>query len=210
MSATLKTFANLPDIRIHRSDEKEFEQVVFAEVLVPDTPNVYNDYWTREGIKHFAYEFMRRGFGIDIDHDNIDRNSPDLVYMVEAFIARDGDPVFIPGSWVVGMKIEDPVIWQDILDGKINGYSYEALVSFVSAILTLEDDGVRTGYTEPDPFDGHTHAFMVLVDTADNRPIEGGTSETNGHSHTIVGHTVTEEADGHTHRYNLVIGKDGK
>lgn len=196
------------DIRLHaRADSPAWEQVVFAEVLLPETPNVYGDYWTRDAIREAAYLFAKHGYGIDVNHDNIDVTGP--VYVVESFIARTGDPDFIEGSWVVGMKIEDAALWQQVLDNDINGYSYEALVAFLSATLKMDDDGVRTGYTEADIEDGHTHAFMVMVD-ATNRPVSGGTDEVNGHSHTISGHTVTDAAAGHTHRYNMVSGKDGK
>ena len=74
------------------------------------------------------------------------------------------------------MRITDDELWDKILNNEINGYSYEATVNFLPAILAEADDGTRTGYTEPDPFDGHRHAFMVLVD-ADNRPLSGGTDE---------------------------------
>jgi hypothetical protein len=191
----------------HRKDAQGWERVVFAEVLIPDTPNVYGDYWTRETIKEAAYMFMREGFGIDVEHDNFDVTGP--VYVIEFFLARDGDPDFIPGSWVVGMKIEDDQLWERVLNNDLNGYSYEALVSFLSATLQIDDDGVRVGFTEADLTDGHKHAFMVMVDE-NNRPISGGTDEENGHSHTISGHTVTDETDGHTHRFTLVIGKEGK
>lgn len=193
-------------IKLHvRADSPDWEQVVFAEVLVPETPNVYGDYWTEAAIREAAYAFMRDGFGIDIEHDNIDRTGP--IYVVETFIAREGDPHFIKGSWVVGMKIEDADLWQKVLDNEINGYSYEALLSFLTATLHIEDDGVRTGFTEPDLEDGHRHVFMVIVDE-NGRPTSGGTDEVDGHWHEITSYPVTKEAAGHTHRYNLVSGKD--
>lgn len=196
------------DVKLVVRQDREWERVVFAEVLVPDVPNVFNDYWTREGVKQAAYLFMMQGFGIDVEHDHIDVSSTQVA-VVESFIARPGDPDFIEGSWVVGMKILDDALWQSVLDGDINGYSYEAFVEFFTAFITTIDDGIRQGVTEPDPEDGHTHDFVVLVDIT-NRPIEGGTSATNGHSHVILTHTVTEEASGHVHRYNLVQGKDAR
>lgn len=188
--------------------EGEWDRMVFAEVLVPGVPNVFNDYWTEEAIKEAAYLFMRQGFGIDVEHDNTDicGGGADVV---ESFIVRDGDPDFIKGSWVVGMYIADDALWAKVLSGDINGFSYQAVVSFLTGILEVEDDGIRTGTTEPDPIDGHTHYFMVMVG-ADNRPKSGGTSDTDGHSHTITSHTVTDESAGHVHRYNLVQGKEGK
>lgn len=188
-------------------NDSTWERLVFAEVLVPNVPNVYNDYWTEEGIKEAAYLFMQEGFGIDVEHDNVDIGGLGA-YVAESFIAREGDPDFIKGSWVVGMRITSDDLWAKVLSGDINGFSYQAVVSFLSAVLEVEDSGVRTGTTEPDPFDGHTHYFMVMVDET-NRPKSGGTSEDEGHSHTISTHTVTDEADDHVHRYNLVQGKEG-
>lgn len=195
------------EMRLVQREDRTYDQVVLAEVLVPEVANVFADYWTRDAIKEAAYLFMREGFGIDVEHDNIDRTGD--VYLVESFIVRPGDPDFIEGSWVVGLRIEDPDLWQQVLDGEINGFSYEAIVAFLEATLTIDDDGVRTGVTEPDEEDGHTHTFMVIVDDT-NRPVSGGTDVVNGHSHKITTHTVTDEAGGHVHRYNLVTGKDGK
>jgi hypothetical protein len=196
------------EVRLSIRADKEWERVVFAEVLIPDVPNVFGDYWTRESVKQAAYVFMQAGFGIDVEHDNVDVQGTGAV-VVESFIVRKGDPDFIEGSWVVGMRIIDDALWAGVLDGTINGYSYEALVEFFSGFITLVDDGMRRGITEPDLEDGHTHEFVVLVDM-NNRPIDGGTTVTDGHAHTISTHTVTDEADGHTHRFNLVSGKDGK
>ena len=191
---------------LKRKDGDEWERVVFAEVLIPNVPNVFGDLWSPAAVREAAYEFMRQGYGIDVDHDNVDVSGP--VHVVESFIVRSGDPDFIEGSWVVAMRVEDDTLWQKILDNEINGYSYEATVNFLAGIFVDEtDDGTRTGYTEPDPYDGHRHAFAVLVD-ANNRPLSGGTDEVDGHSHTISTHTVTDESDGHSHRFNLVTGKD--
>ncbi len=184
-----------------RRQDQEFEHIVFAELLIPNQPNTYGDYWTPDAIKEAAYIFAKEGYGIDINHDNNDITGK--VYVAESFIVRPGDPDFIEGSWVVGMKIEDSEIWQSVLDGDLNGYSYEALVAFLDATLQIEDDMVRTGNTEPDINDGHTHEFMVIVDE-NNRPMSGGTTDTNGHSHLIKIHSITEEAEGHKHRYNLI------
>lgn len=182
-------------------NDAEWERIVFAEVVIPETANVYGDYMSKAQVREFAYSFMRQGFGIDVEHDNVDVS--DTVSVVESFVVRPGDPDFTEGSWVVAMYIGDDTIWQDILDNRINGFSYEALMQFFPAVLQEDDDFTRAGTTEPDLDDGHVHDFFVMVDE-NNRPVSGGTSVTNGHSHTISVHTVTDEAAGHTHRYNLV------
>ena len=196
------------ELKLHVRADNTWERVVMAEVLIPEVPNVFGDYWTREAIKQAAYLFMMKGYGIDVEHDNIDVTGLGAC-VVESFIVRPGDPDFIEGSWVVGMRILDDVLWEAVLSGEINGYSYEALVEFFSGFITVIDDGIRQGTTEPDLEDGHVHEFFVMVNM-ENRPIDGGTTETDGHSHTISVHTVTDEAEGHVHRYNLVSGKDGK
>jgi len=190
-----------------REDAQEWERVAYAEVLIPETPNSHSDYWTKEGIREAMYEFAKKGFGIDLDHDNIDRSGD--IKVVESFIARANDPDFIEGSWVVGVYIGDENIWQDVLNGSLNGYSYEALVSFLPATMTVEDDGIRQGVTEPSTEDGHVHGFLLMVDD-EGYVLQGGTDEVNGHSHTISGSVVTDDADGHNHRYNSVTGVDGK
>ena len=187
-----------------RSDGQPYRQVAYAEVLVPNVANVYGDYWTEEEIVSAAHLFMESQFGIDIEHDNVDITGS--AHVVESFIVRAGDPDFILGSWVVGMHIVDPDVWQQVLDANLNGFSYEAVVSYLTMTLEEDDDGIRQGVTEPHIEDGHTHEFTVFVDE-NNRPISGGTTETGGHSHTISRGVVTGEAEGHVHRYNLVTGR---
>lgn len=179
-----------------------WEQVVFAEVVLPGIPNVYGDISTAEEVKQFAYEYARQGYGIDVGHDKVNvRNQQ--AFVCESFIARDDDPDFVAGAWVVGMKILDGDLWQQILAGEINGYSYMALVSMLPVEILGPSERQVAGTTEPDPADGHTHDYALIVDVL-NHPMVGATSETNGHSHRISVHTVTDVAEGHNHRYQVI------
>lgn len=172
-----------------------------CELLIPDTPNSYGDIYTREAIKDFCYEFAMQGFGIDVNHDNVDVTGK--VYVVESFLARPGDPVFIEGSWVLAMKILDDTIWQQVLDGELNGYSYEAMVTMLPVEITNLRNRTVTGVTKPDLSDGHTHNYTVTLDPL-NKPISGSTDVVDGHSHTISYHTFTDFADAHQHRYDVL------
>lgn len=183
-------------------DDAGYERVVMAEVFIPDTPNVYGDIASREAIKEYAYEFARQGFGIDVEHDNVDVQHKDVI-VVESFIAREGDRDFIPGSWVVGMRVLSDELWQKVLDNEINGFSFEALSWTRAVVLQNLRNRQVQGTTAPDPNDGHTHDYVVLLDAL-NRPVAGGTSVVNGHSHTIASHTVTNESNGHTHRFQVI------
>lgn len=193
-------------IRLFKKDEEGYERLVFAEVIIPDVPNSHGDIHTRESVKEFAYGFMLNRFGVDVDHDEQDLS--DSLTVVETFIARDGDPDFIPGSWVVGMYIGDDVVWNSIRSGEINGYSYQAWVEALPVDVTIQADVTRFGRTQPDLQDGHTHDFFAMIDT-EGRLIAGGTTVTNGHSHIIRRHTFTEKEFGHSHIFNIVKGAGG-
>lgn len=181
---------------------KQYERVVFCEILVPDTLNTFYDYHTPEDVKAIAYEFARQGYGVDVNHDQQDISGK-KVYIVESFIAREGDPDFIPHSWVVGVKVLDDTLWADILAGRINGFSYEALVLYNDAVFDLPVSSTIQGLTEPDLDDGHVHLFTVVIGS-DGRVVAGGTDIVNGHQHAITSHTVTQSSENHVHRYQIL------
>lgn len=188
-------------------DDHVWARYCMAELLIPDTPNSYGDIMSREAIKEAAFEFARQGYGLDVNHDLLDRKGEGLV-VVESFIARAGDPTFIEGSWVIGMKILDDDLWQMVLDGELNGFSYQAQVQFTEVTLQNLRNRQVSGETEPDPYDGHTHPYLVILNPL-NKPISGGTGIVNGHSHKITSHTVTDYADSHSHRYQVIVNDQG-
>lgn len=190
-------------MRLVVREDRKWEQVVMAEVLVPGVVNNYGDIYTEEAIKQFAYEYSRQGYGLDVDHDNVDVTG-DGYYVVESFLAREGDTEFIPGSWVVGIKVVDADLWARILAGELNGFSYEANVYMTPVEYVGTSGRTVSGVTSAHPVDGHTHDYLVVEDECGN-PLEGGTSETLGHSHRIVSCTTTEVADGHNHRYQAIV-----
>lgn len=198
-------------VLLSRNEAGEFDRVVMAEVLIPNVPNVFGDIYSEENIRDIVEKFAVQGYGLDINHDQKDVEGKDYV-VIESFIARPGDPDFIVGSWVVGIKVLSDTVWQRILDGDLNGFSYEAEAEVTEITLQHLRNRQVVGTTEPDPFDGHTHDYLVIVSPL-NRPIAGATGETNGHSHKIVTHTVTEDSlndDGrfHSHRYQVIVLED--
>lgn len=106
------------------------QQIVWGEVYVPWTgegapPKADRDThgnWARpEEIQKMAYEFMRKQRINKIDKNHDEKVTGD--YIVESFIAREGDPDFTPGAWVVGTKIVKAATWTQIKKGEITGYS---------------------------------------------------------------------------------------
>jgi len=201
-------------IKVLRRGGGEYRRIVMCELLIPDVPNVFGDINTRETIEEFAYQYALRGYGIDVDHDEVDVRNTEAV-VVESFIARAGDPTFIEGSWVIGMKIIDDTLWQKVLDGEINGFSFLAECYMTEIFIQNLRNRQVVGVTEPHPLDGHTHTYLVLLNAL-NRPISGGTGETDGHSHRIVSHTTTEKslsvygAGEHNHRYQVIAIDPGE
>ena len=183
-------------------DEDGYEHLVFAEVLIPNVLNVYGDFHTEQSVREFAYGFMVDGFGIDINHDNVDVSSS--IYVVESFIARENDPDFVQGAWVIGLLVKDAEIWDKILTGELTGYSYEAIVTMLPIEIMAPTNRLFSGKTEKNLDNGHFHNYFVLLDK-DGRVQVGGTDQAeDGHSHIIRQATVTEEKNLHRHLFTMV------
>ena len=111
-------------------------QIVYGEVYAPGFPDSQGDYMTRETIREMAFEFMRKGLGANIDVQHSQEQSG--AYVVESFIARDDDSVFIPGSWVIGVKVPDPELWAQIKSGELNGFSLDGKAMRVDSVLEID------------------------------------------------------------------------
>jgi hypothetical protein len=186
-------------VAIRKTDEEE--QLVFGEVYAPGFPDSQGDFMTRESIKQMAYEFMRKGFvnKIDLNHNQEESGC----YVVESFIARDDDPIFIPGSWVIGVKCTDDV-WALVKSGELNGFSFDGVGFRVENFIELEIPPIIEG--ETDEANGHKHRFFVKYDEEGN--FLGGWTDVgpDGSRHRILRGTVTEEDNGHAHRFSFVEG----
>lgn len=186
-------------VKIRRVDEDK--RVVLGEVYPPDTLDTYGEFMTAEDIELMAHRFAEVWReAIDTNHDNIPNGS----YPVESFIARDGDPDFVPGAWVLGVKVPDDHIWAQVKKGELNGFSFEALVRPVDVVIRTTIIRDRVGETEPGGRDGHTHLFFLQLDDM-GRVVRGETSVINGHRHAITNGSVTGRGgdDRHTHRFFL-------
>lgn len=187
-------------VRIKKLDEEE--QIVFGEVYAPDFPDSQGDFKSAFEVKKMAYNFMRKGLtaNIDVNHSQTRSGS----YIVESFIAQKGDPIFIPGSWVIGVKVPDPVIWRMVKSGELNGFSLDGMGVRTETIFECEMPEVLKG--ETDDVKGHRHTFFVKYDPEGN--FQGGYTDPgpNGHVHQIARGTVTEDADCHNHRFSFVEG----
>ena len=187
-------------IRIKKLDTEE--QVVFGEVYAPGFPDRQGDFMLTDEIKKMAYNFLRKGnmSNIDTNHSQMPNGS----YVVESFIARDNDPVFIPGSWVIGVKVPDAGVWQMVKSGELNGFSLDGMGVRNDTTFEIEMPELLKGETDDTP--GHKHTFAVKFDDGGNF-LGGRTSfGLDGHFHLIKRGTCTETVDGHSHRFSFVEG----
>ena len=177
----------------------EDKRIVTGLVFEPDVLDTYCEAMRAEDIEIMAHRFMKLDLSkvIDIQHDN----DPVDARVIESFIVRHHNPDYQIGSWVLSVKVEDESVWKMIKDGKINGFSFEAMIRPQKAEVVYEITRDCLGFTEPAE-DGHKHIFYVQIGN-DGNVIGGSTSEENGHTHSITKASTTGRSDGHTHRYFL-------
>ena len=198
-------FARLADrdqaaVQIRKLDQEE--QVVFGEVYAPGFPDSQGDFMTPVEIKKMAYNFMRKGAmsNIDTNHSQMPNGS----YVVENFIARKDDTIFIPQSWVMGVKVPDAGVWGLVKSGELNGFSLDGTGIRTDAHFEIDMPEVLKGETDDTP--GHKHTFAVKFDAAGSF-LGGRTSfALDGHYHEIRRGTCTETVNGHSHRFSFVEG----
>ena len=119
--------------------------MVFGEVYAPGFPDSQGDFMTPDEIKKMAYNFLRKG--LDVEHRRQPLAEPSGSYVVESFIARDGDPIFIPGSWVLGVKVPDQSVWQMVKSGELNGFSLDGFGVRTPKAFSIEMPELLKGET---------------------------------------------------------------
>ena len=108
-------------VEFKKSDSKQ--QIVFGEVYVPDRRDTDGNFMTAESIEKMAHDFLANNRNAQISKGHDGNTNKGCV--VESFIAREGDPDFIAGSWVVGVHVPDAKIWKSIENGELTGFSIE-------------------------------------------------------------------------------------
>lgn len=177
-------------------------RIVYAEVYAPNVLDTYGEFMLAEHVEEMAHKFMQLDLAnvIDTNHDNVPNGS----YPIESFVARAGDPDFTEGAWVLGVKCPTDEIWEAVIRGDLNGFSFEALVNLVE--YDVECHVVRDHMGQTNTIKGvdHEHLFFLQVDDR-GRVVRGMTSPgPDGHTHIIRHATMTEKVQGHSHRFDLV------
>jgi hypothetical protein len=122
--------AMVPDLKIFRKDSKG---------------NPYYVYFSAETIKMIAEKYMRNKY---IDNNDMmhDGKAVSDVYVVESWIKEDsadksnkyGYENLPVGTWFVSMKIKNPQVWEQVKEGKLNGFSVSGYFEEVAAFCMEE------------------------------------------------------------------------
>lgn len=190
-----------PVVRIVKSNAEK--QIVYGVVYAPGEIDAHGETMLAEDVETMCHEFMRlvalnKGAVIDTEHDNVALSA----FPVECYIEKEEGNDWPVGSWVMGVKIEDPGIWSDVKKGRLNGFSFEAMVRKLPVVVEVELEPDMVGKTAEN--EGHDHVFFMEFNE-EGRVVGGTTSFDNGHRHKIRAGTATEMASApgikdHAHR----------
>ncbi|MBS7812358.1 XkdF-like putative serine protease domain-containing protein [Roseococcus pinisoli] len=175
-------------------------RLVYGEVYAPGVPDSQGDVMTAEEIRKMAHGFVSAGLVNAIDEEHNQTESGTVV--VESFIARKGDPDFIEGAWVLGVRCPQDV-WERVEKGELNGFSFDGFGERHPTIVTMDIPDRLSGQTTKNH--EHEHTFVVKYDK-DGVFLGGQTDEVDGHWHIIKRGTVTETSGAapHAHRFSFV------
>lgn len=181
------------------------KQVIFGVVAYADIPTTQSTTFTLKELRVLSQQFvMRYLLGeaiIDIQHNRVPIEAFPFISFVTGETPSNGLP---PKAWMLGVKVKDSKVWQDLKQGTLNAFSVDIMAMYKETVREYRVPKLMTGLTEPDPYDGHTHAFVLQIDPETQRILHGNTSKSNGHSHVITGYTSTDNSFNHNHRYYTV------
>jgi hypothetical protein len=111
--------------------KSEVQGKFYGVVAVPDLPDSQEDVFSKAEIERMCHGFMRDYALAKADHE------PDLQHsgvaadadLVENYIAPAGATLggktLVEGSWITGWQVNDPLLKQDIEEGRFDGLSLE-------------------------------------------------------------------------------------
>ena len=121
--------AMIPDMKIYRRDNDGSEYEVF---------------FSADTIREISQVYFKRGFqtNLNIQHSA----TPAKSFVFQSYIVDSTKGMNSPkglnlpdGSWVVGVKVTDEQVWNDIKGGKTKGFSVEGLFEFFQKHKQDED-----------------------------------------------------------------------
>lgn len=128
-------FSEKKEIKLSYNEEKH---IIFGPALIADKLIYREDSFGRgyylvfkaDIIEKLFQQFMKDGISkFNLEHSE----GINDVYLLESFIKRPGlNPIGFEevsdGSWFISLKVENESVWEQIKQGKYNGFSIEALI----------------------------------------------------------------------------------
>lgn len=126
--------AMIPDLKIFRQDA---------------SGEKYNVVFKSDTIRQIAQTYFQKGFQSNLNLDHTATPAKSFVY--QSYIVDSSKGVSSPkglnlpdGSWVVGVKVTDPQVWEEIKSGKQKGFSVEGVFQYFKINKPAETNFMST------------------------------------------------------------------
>lgn len=136
----------------------EEKRLIIGPALIPYKPiirydddgNDYYAYFSPETIKQIAHNFLAKKHNNNVTY-NHERPLPEGIELYESWVVENKDDKIntiygfqLPvGTWCLAYHVSDDKIWDDIKNGKLNGYSIEAILNEIQLSKNEEDIDVK-------------------------------------------------------------------
>lgn len=111
------------------------KQIVYGVVMEPFVNDTDNNWTTPDQIEEAAHLFMKSFRQIDTEHSREDISATPVENWIQHEDTIIGGQEVSAGSWVMGVKIEDPDEWAAIKDGAYTGFSIDAVTRINPTML---------------------------------------------------------------------------
>ncbi len=124
---------------------------LLGAAMIPELPMYRNSketgeymaVFSKETIREIAQVFAEKGFFNNMNIDHTDKPAGSFVF--QSYIVDEQKGVLAPkgvdvpdGSWIVGVKVNDAKVWEDIKAGKTSGFSVEGIFDLFDTSIDLE------------------------------------------------------------------------
>ncbi len=111
-------------IDLEKAHLNEEDRVLYGVVYAPNELDAHGDYTTGEEIKKAAWNFLKEGRVRNVDVEHTYKEAP--AFVAESWLSKGNDPLFPEepeNTWIVGIRVEDEKLWEEIKRGEYRGLS---------------------------------------------------------------------------------------
>jgi len=101
------------------------ERYVLGVVMEPDAVDAHGEVADAADIRRAAHNFLVKGAQIGYQH----QEKPGGLTLLESYLApvefKLGNRTVPKGTWLMAVRVNNDKVWQEVLDGKLTGFSIE-------------------------------------------------------------------------------------